>query len=85
MKRAILALFALSALFAVEAQQVYRTEFSVFDLREGALQNDHARTERHLLFNPKTVEVVDKVEVVGLCLLVNLVLHHLLMSSKFRH
>ena len=59
MKRAILALFALSALFAVEAQQVYRTEFSVFDLREGALQNDHARTERHLLFNPKTVEVVD--------------------------
>ena len=65
MKRAILALFALSALFAVEAQQVYRTEFSVFDLREGALQNDHARTERHLLFNPKTVEVVDKVEVVG--------------------
>lgn len=65
MKRAILALFALSALFAVEAQQVYRTEFSVFDLREGALQNDHARTERHILFNPKTVEVVDKVEVVG--------------------
>ncbi len=65
MKRAILALLALSAIFAVEAQQVYRTEFSVFDLREGALQNDHSRTERHILFNPKTVEVIDKVEVVG--------------------
>lgn len=65
MKRAILALFALSALFAVEAQQVYRTEFSVFDLREGALQNDHSRTERHIPFTPKTLEVVDKVEVVG--------------------
>ena len=47
------------------AQQVYRTEFSVYDLREGAIKHDHSKCERHLVFSPKTIEVVGKVEVVG--------------------
>ena len=65
MKRVIFGLFALTALFAAEAQQVHRTEFSVFDLREAALKNDHSRTEQHIPFCPKTIEVVNKIEVVG--------------------
>ena len=66
MKRVLVAIFALVALSSAVAQQVYRTEFSVFDLREAALKNDHSQTERHIVFNPKTIEVVGKVEVVGM-------------------
>ena len=65
MKRFIVVVSAFVALFELSAQQVYRTEFSVFDLREAALKNDHSQTERHIVFNPKTIEVVDRVEVVG--------------------
>ena len=65
MKRAILALITLSVSYLVSAQQVYRTEFSVFDLREAALRNDHSRTEHHIRFAPKTIEAVGKVEVLG--------------------
>jgi beta-galactosidase len=49
----------------LSAQQVYRTEFSVFDLREAALRNDHSQTEHHIRFAPKTMEVVQNTEVVG--------------------
>lgn len=65
MKRAIFALFALSALYIAEAQQVFRNEFSVFDLREEALKNNHANTEHHIAFKPQSIEAVGKVEVVG--------------------
>lgn len=66
MKRVIVAIFTLVALLNVSAQQIYRTEFSVFDLRDAALRNDHSKTEHHIAFKPKTVEVVGKVEVVGM-------------------
>lgn len=66
MKRVIATIFTLVAFLSAMAQQVYRTEFSVFDLREAALKNDHSNTERHIPFSPKTIEVVGKVEVVGM-------------------
>ena len=65
MKRFVATILALTALITLSAQQVYRTEFSVFDLREAALKNDHSKTERHIRFAPKSIEAVDKVEVVG--------------------
>ena len=55
----------LASASVVVAQQVYRTEFSVFDLRDAALKNDHASTERYIRFAPKQIEMVDNVEVVG--------------------
>ena len=66
MKRFIVVIFALISLSSVVAQQVYRTEFSVYDLREGALKHDHSKCERHIVFSPKTIEIVGKVEVVGM-------------------
>ena len=65
MKKFLFAVLAIAIAFTASAQQVYRTEFSVFDLREAALKNDHTKTEHHILFNPKTIEAVGKVEVVG--------------------
>ena len=65
MKRAIFALLLLEVSLTVSAQQVYRTEFSVFDLREAALKNDHSKTEHHIVCSPETLEAVGKVEVVG--------------------
>ena len=65
MKRFVATILALSAVITLSAQQVYRTELSVYDLRDAALKNDHSRTERHIRFAPKTIEAVDKVEVVG--------------------
>lgn len=65
MKRVIFALLLLLVVTTASAQQVYRSEFSVFDLREAALNRDHSKTERHILFAPQSVEVVDNVEVVG--------------------
>ena len=65
MRRFVATILALSALITLSAQQVYRTEFSVFDLRDAALRNDHSKTERHIRFAPKSIEAVDKVEVVG--------------------
>ena len=65
MKRFIAIISALLALNTLSAQQVYRTEFSVFDLREGALKNDHSKTEHHIRFAPTSIEAVGKVEVVG--------------------
>lgn len=65
MRRFITIILALAALCEVLAQQVYRTEFSVFDLRDAALKNDHSKTEHHIRFAPKTIEAVGKVEVVG--------------------
>ena len=47
------------------AQRIYRTEFSVYDTRQDALNADHSRTERHIRFEPKSMEAVGKVEVVG--------------------
>ena len=55
----------LMSVASLSAQQVYRSEFSVFDTREDALKGDHAKTEGHIPFAPKSVEVVGKVEVVG--------------------
>ena len=65
MKRFFAIISALLALNTLSAQQVYRTEFSVFDLREGALKNDHSNTEHHIRFAPTSIEAVGKVEVVG--------------------
>ena len=65
MKRALFSLLLLAIYSSASAQQIYRTEFSVFDLREAALQNNHAQTERHIRFAPKSLEAVGKVEVVG--------------------
>ena len=65
MKRIIVAIAALVALYSTSAQQVYRTEFSVYDLREGALNGDHSKCERHIVFAPQSVEAIGKVEVVG--------------------
>ena len=65
MKRFTTIILALATLCTVSAQQVYRTEFSVFDLREAALRNDHSKTEHHIRFIPQTIEAVGKVEVVG--------------------
>lgn len=49
----------------VVAQRIYRTEFSVYDTRQDALNADHTRTERYIRFTPKSLEAVGKVEVVG--------------------
>ena len=65
MRRFIATILLLSSFATLYAQQVYRSEFSVFDLREAALKNDHSKTEHHIPFAPKTIEAVDKVEVVG--------------------
>ena len=65
MKRFIVAIAALTAFYNTLAQQVYRTEFSVFDLREAALKNDHSRTEHYIPFVPKTIDAVGKTEIVG--------------------
>ena len=65
MKRFLAIISAVLALATLSAQQVYRTEFSVFDLREAALKNDHSHTERHIKFAPKALEAVGKVEIVG--------------------
>ena len=65
MKRALFTLCALSVFCVANAQQVFRSEFSVFDLREAALKNDHSETERHIRFTPKSIEAVGKVEIVG--------------------
>ena len=65
MKRAFFTLCALLILCIASAQQVFRSEFSVFDLRESAIKNDHSATERHIRFAPKSIEAVDKVEIVG--------------------
>ena len=65
MNRFLVAVAALTIFCSTSAQQVYRSEFSVYDLREGALKHDHSKCERHIAFTPKTVEVVGKVEVVG--------------------
>ena len=55
----------LMSVASLSAQQIYRSEFSVFDTREDALKGDHTKTEGHIPFAPKSVEVVGKVEVVG--------------------
>ena len=60
----LLGMFAVEANVAL-AQRLYRTEFSVYDTRPDAISADHSRTERHIAFVPKTIEVVGKVEVVG--------------------
>lgn len=65
MKKFLLTTLAIAVTIIVSAQQIYRTEFSVFDLREAALKSDHSKTERHIPFTPKTLEAVGKVEVVG--------------------
>ena len=65
MRRAITTIFALTTVMVGYAQQVYRTEFSVFDTREDALKNDHSKTERHIKFAPKAMGAVDGVEIVG--------------------
>ncbi len=65
MKKFLLTTLAIAVAIIVSAQQIYRTEFSVFDLREAALKSDHSKTERHIPFTPKNLEAVGKVEVVG--------------------
>ena len=65
MKRFSIIISALLALCSVSAQQVYRSEFSVYDLRDAAIKGDHSRTERHIVFAPKSIEMVGEVEVVG--------------------
>ena len=65
MRRVITTILAIAAILPTFAQQVYRTEFSVYDLREAAIKNDHSRTEHHIPFAPKSLEMVENVEVVG--------------------
>ena len=65
MRRFFTTILALASLMIGSAQQVYRTEFSVYDLRDAALKHDHSQTERHITFAPKSVTAVGKVEVVG--------------------
>ena len=65
MKRVFFALLVMCVGLSVTAQQIYRSEFSVYDLRDAALKNDHSRTERHIVFAPKSMEMVGDVEVVG--------------------
>lgn len=65
MKKALTLLLVLFVSATAMAQQVYRTEFSVFDLREAAIKNDHTNTERYIRFAPKHLEKVENVEVVG--------------------
>ena len=65
MKRVFAIILALCAVGQIFAQQVYRTDFSVFDTREDALTNDHSKTERHILFAPKKLEVVENIVVMG--------------------
>lgn len=65
MRKVAIIIFALALVAQISAQQVYRTEFTTFDLREAALKSDHSRTEHYLRFAPKVIEAVDKVEVVG--------------------
>lgn len=65
MKRLIAIILTLICAVEIMAQQVYRTEFSTYDLRDAALKNDHSRTEHHIVFAPKSLEIVDNVVVVG--------------------
>lgn len=65
MKRVFFALLVMLVGLSATAQQIYRTEFSVYDLRDAALKNDHSRTEHHIVFAPKSIEMVGEVEVVG--------------------
>ena len=65
MKRILAIILALGAIGQIVAQQVYRTDFSVYDVRENALKKDHSKTERHIRFAPKKLEIVENVEVVG--------------------
>ncbi|MBR0340059.1 MAG: hypothetical protein IIX40_07650, partial [Alistipes sp.] len=65
MKKLLAILFVLLATSSVMAQQIHRSEFAVFDLRDAALKNDHTSTERHIRFAPKQLEMVENVEVVG--------------------
>ena len=65
MKKGLALLLVLFVSATALAQQVYRTEFSVFDLREAALKNDHTNTERHIRFVPKHIETVENVEIFG--------------------
>ena len=65
MKRAFFALLVSLICASASAQQIYRSEFSVYDLREAALKNDHSRTERHIVFAPKSIEMVGEVEVLS--------------------
>ena len=65
MKRLLLTLSLVMAIATLSAQRVYRTEFSVYDTREDALKRDHSKSERHIRFEPKSIEAVGKVEVVG--------------------
>ena len=65
MKRLFVIILALCTVGQIAAQQVYRTDFSVYDTREDALKRDHSKTERHIRFAPKKLEVVETVEVWG--------------------
>ena len=65
MKRVSAIILALCAIGQVCAQQIYRSEFSIFDTREDAIKNDHTKTERHLRFAPKKLETVDNIVVMG--------------------
>lgn len=65
MKRVFIAIAALLIASVTTAQQVYRSEFSTFDIRESALKNDHSKCERYRVIAPKLLEVVDKVDVFG--------------------
>ena len=65
MKKFLLTTLATLFAMVVSAQQIYRTEFSVFDIREAALKKDHSKTEHHIKFAPKSLEAVGKVEVIG--------------------
>ena len=65
MKRFSVIIASLLALCSLSAQQVHRSEFSVYDLRDAAIKGDHSKTERHIPFVPKQLAVVDGTEVVG--------------------
>lgn len=46
----------------VSAQRVYRTQFSVYDTREDALNADHSKTQYHYKFTPQVVGNLGAIE-----------------------
>lgn len=63
MKRLTLILSALLLVSTISAQQILRSEFSVYDTRENAIKAVHTEDEKHIRFAPKLATVVDGVEV----------------------
>lgn len=51
--------------FSVSAQRVYRSEFTVYDVRDDALSRDHSRTTNHIVYMPLPLGSVGNIELIG--------------------